>query len=57
MGHFSPDLKARYWFVTVHRQSLLNIGLEEAQLSDYELMAKIVSERSYDATVTSTFDN
>lgn len=49
MGHFSPEMKARYWFITIHRQSLLNMGLEEAQLTDYKLMAEIVSDRWADS--------
>ena len=43
MGNFSPDLKARYWFATLQKKNLLNLGLNEEEFNNYPYVAEVVT--------------
>lgn len=43
MANFSPDLKGRYWFVTVQKKNLLNLGINEEEFNNYPYVAEVVT--------------
>ena len=43
MGNFSPGLKARYFFGTLHLKCLINLGIKEEEFNDFPYVAEVVN--------------